>query len=80
MYGEGSFTFSHGARYSGEWRDGERDGKGKFSFPNGEVTSFNAPGQSAVLRGKLSQNCQNQSDFGMIRNFFSPSRIRVQKQ
>ena len=38
-----------------------------------------APGQSAVLRRKLSSNCQNRSDSGILQKRFFLSPIRVQK-
>ena len=35
--GQGTFTFSSGAKYVGEYKDGKRNGQGTFTFPDGRV-------------------------------------------
>ena len=36
-YGEGSgkYTYPHGEKYEGEWKNGKYHGQGTYTFPNG---------------------------------------------
>jgi len=39
MHGSGKITWTSGANYSGQWREGKRNGKGKMNYADG--SSFN---------------------------------------
>lgn len=39
MNGQGTFTFSDGSKYIGEYKDGKRNGQGVFTKSNGEIQS-----------------------------------------
>jgi len=34
--GQGTFTFSDGSKYGGEWKDDKRDGQGTIIYPDGK--------------------------------------------
>ena len=39
MHGQGTRTYSLGAKYVGEWKNGSPHGQGTYTFPDGDVWS-----------------------------------------
>lgn len=37
MSGEGTYYFSDGSFYKGNWRDNQQSGKGTYEFANGTI-------------------------------------------
>ena len=37
FHGQGTLTYSDGARYQGEYKNDQRSGSGRFFFPNGDM-------------------------------------------
>ena len=48
--GKGSFQYSNGARYKGEWKDGKRHGKGVITYPKGAS-------EANTKKGAIDSNC-----------------------
>jgi len=34
--GRGKYTYPHGGKYEGDWRNGKYNGQGTLTFPNGD--------------------------------------------
>ncbi len=34
-HGQGTWTYTEGEKYVGEWKDGKYNGQGTFTYPNG---------------------------------------------
>ena len=36
MSGQGTYTYSDGSKYVGEWKNNEKNGQGIYTFPSGD--------------------------------------------
>ena len=36
MYGQGTYFYSEGDRYVGDWKDNNKTGQGTYYYPNGD--------------------------------------------
>ena len=62
---QGQLCYSHGGKYIGSWKDGEKDGLGKYTYTDGRVSIGNY--KNGKKNGNMKIKCPNgdtyQGDF-----------------